>query len=312
MINEPFLQAEGLVIKYPLVYILTLSWNQCADTLECLASLQKTSYPNYRLLVVDNHSTDGSVEAITQCFPRVEVIANRQNIGFAAAANRGIEHALCHGAEYVFLLNNDTIVEPTTLEEMVSQAMALDVGMVAPKIYYYADPQRIWSVGSHRHPLTLEKMRGGEDELDQGQWEDVVQLDFLTGCGLLLPRHFLEDVGLFDERFFIFYEDSDLCLRARKRGYRLLMTPKAKMWHKVSVSSGGRDSPFERYWMARSSVLFFRKHIRGAQWLAVVPWRLGSALRTSFRLGRRGHFHALLAYWRGLLDGWLGTQEETA
>ena len=301
-----------MTMEHPLVYILTLNWNRRKDTLDCLASLQETTYPNYRLLVIDNHSADGSVEAISRCFPQAEIIANRRNLGFAAAANMGIRYALARKAEYVLLINNDTIVEPAMVGELISQATAPDVGIVAPKIYYYADPKRIWSVGSGRNCLTLEKTKGGEDELDQGQWEEVMQVDFLTGCGLLLPRWFLQDVGLFDERFFMYYEDNDLCVRARKHGYRLLMAPKARMWHKVSASSGGRDSPFERYWMAHSSALFFRRHARGVQWVAVILWRLGSAVRTSFRLGCRGGFQALRAYWRGLFDGWCCAREETA
>ena len=215
----------------------------------------------------------------------------------------GIRHALSKGAKFVFLVNNDTVIDKSSLRVLVQYAMKPGIGIVAPKIYYYHDKKRIWSVGAKCHPITLEKMRGGEDELDCGQWEHVMSVDFLTGCGLLISREVLQDVGLFDERFFVYYEDHDLCLRTRRKGYELLLVPQAVMWHKVSVSSGGRDTPFERYWMARSSVLFFRKHARGARCLIIVPYRAGSAIKTVIRLVVKRRCEAAYAYLRGLYDG---------
>ncbi len=120
---------------------------------------------------------------------------------------------------------------------------------------------------------------------------------------MLLTRRLLETVGLFDERFHMYYEDLDFCLRVRRSGFQILVVPGAKMWHKVAQSSGGSDSTFERYWMARSSALYFRKHCHGARWLAVLPWRGGSAVRTTLRLLRQGRREACAAYWRGLRDG---------
>ena len=286
-----------------LVYVVTLNWNRREDTLECLASLESMTYHNHRILVVDNHSIDGSVRAIAEHHPEVELIRCSENRGFARAANEGIRHALSQGAEYVLLVNNDTIVDPRLLDELLAEAESPEIGIVAPKIYYYAEPRRIWSVGARRNPITLEQHKGGGRELDEGQWDRVLAVDFVTGCGLLLTRRFLEDVGLFDERFFMYYEDSDLSLRASKHGYRLVMTPRARMWHKVSVSSGGRDSPFERYWMGRSSVLFFRTHVQGWRWLIVLPYRTVSAAKTLMRLGLGGQWAAAAAYLRGLRDG---------
>ena len=121
---------------------------------------------------------------------------------------------------------------------------------------------------------------------------------------MLLSRAMLEVVGLFDERFFMYYEDSDLCLRIQRAGFRLLLVPGARMWHKVATSSGGADSVAERYHMARSSVLFFRKYVGHWRWAIVAPYRLGSALKTSGRLLTRGRGVAARAYWRGLRDGW--------
>jgi GT2 family glycosyltransferase len=153
----------------------------------------------------------------------------------------------------------------------------------------------------------------GDGQLDEGQWDQVLEREYLVGCALLLKRSLLEDIGLFDTGFHpIYYEDVDLCLRAREASYRLLLIPSAHMWHKVSASAGGSGSPRERYLMARNSIRFFRKHVRGWQWLAVVPYRIGSAVRTSLRLVRQGRHDSARAYWRGLWDGLTSTHREMA
>jgi len=286
----------------PLVYAVTVNWNRCQDTLACLVSLGKLNYPNLRCLLVDNGSDDGSPQAIAAQFPNVELIINQRNLGFSAGCNVGLRHALEQGADLVFLLNNDTIVDPAALSHLVALT-APDVGMVAPIIYFAADPTRIWSVGGMRHPLTIEKTGDQRGDLDRGGWGHAIERDYLAGCALLLSRALLTKVGLFDERFFMYYEDADLSLRARKAGFRLLLSPQARIWHKVAASSGGSDSANERYWMARSSVLFFQKHVRGLRWLIVFPYRTGSAIRTTLKLTFRGQTESARAYLRGLRDG---------
>jgi GT2 family glycosyltransferase len=145
----------------------------------------------------------------------------------------------------------------------------------------------------------------GNGETDRGQWRTPLERDFLTGCAVLLRREMLDDIGLFDEDTFspAYYEDSDLCWRARAAGWRLIMAPAAHLWHRGVGSSGGAGSPRERYLMARNSVRFFRKHVRGWRWLIVLPYRLGSALRTTATLLGNGQWPSVRAYWRGLRDG---------
>ena len=290
------------------VFAVTLNWNRPQDTLLCLASLQAQSYPALRLVVVDNGSTDDSVAQIRAAFPDVAVIENGRNAGFAGGMNPGIRYALEQGADYVFALNNDTTLDPQAIrllvERLEHQAPGERLGLVAPLIYYHAEPTRVWSLGGHLHPLTLEVTEQGRGQIDNGQWGAWFACDFVAGCAMLVPRHVWQEVGLFDEGFFMYYEDVDFCLRLRRAGYGLGTLTAAKMWHKVSLSSGGADSPNERYWMARSSVRYFGKYTRGAQWLAVGAWRLGSALRTTWRLWRGGKPAALKAYWAGLRDGW--------
>ena len=291
-------------ITPPLVYIITLTWNQLQDTLDCLASLSLLTYPNFRVLVVDNGSSDGTSEAIQTLFPNVELITNEHNLGFQGGFNAGMRYALKSAADFVLVMNNDTTVQSDMLDELMAYAGPPEVGMLSPKIYYFVEPNRIWSVGGDRHPLTFEMTHKGDNQIDHGQWDKVIARDFLVGCAMLMKRALLEEVGLFDLGFHpIYYEDVDLCVRARRVGFRLLLVPSAKMWHKVSASGGGSSSPRERYLMARHSVRYFRKYVRGWKWLIVAPYRLGSAFRTTFGLARRERYESIAAYWRGLWDG---------
>jgi len=279
-----------------------VNWNRRDDTLECLRSLEHQTYANLRLLVVDNGSTDGSADAITKELPGTEMLLLSENRGFAGGANAGIRGALARGADLICLVNNDTVADPAMVSHLV-QGLSPNTGMVAPKIYYTCDPERIWSVGGNCHALTTEMTDKGTGQLDRGQWDSVLERHFLVGCALLIRREVFEKVGVFDERFISYYEDMDYCVRVRGAGYRLFLVPQAHLWHKVAQSSGGSDSPRERYSMARGSVLFFRKHVHGWRWLFVIPYRLLSAIKTIARLTLTGKHDAAAAYRRGLWDG---------
>lgn len=286
----------------PLVYVTVLTWNLRETTLDCLESLEQMRYSNYRIVVVDNASTDGTAEAIAEAHPDVEVLINERNLGYAGGCNVGLRYALAHGADHILAINNDVSVDPAMLDELMRWAEP-DVGIVTPKIYFASDPQRIWSVGGLRHPLTLEMTHRGDGELDRGQWEEVLERDYLVGTAHLYSRSLLEAIGLLDAGHFVYYDDPDICIRAQRAGYRLLMVPQARMWHKIATSSGGVGTPQERYYMGRSVVRFMRKHARGVQWLFVVPWRAASAIKTVVRLLWRGRPDSAGAYLRGLRDG---------
>jgi GT2 family glycosyltransferase len=285
----------------PKVITVTVNWNRRDDTLACLGTLAALSYPNVQVIVVDNGSTDGSAAAIGEQFPRVEQIINPTNLGFAGGFNAGLRRALALGADYVFILNNDTLAPAGLLEPLVQAAGAPEVGVTAPVIVYAADPARVWSAGAGRSALTLE-LTGNHGR--RARLDTITAREFVSGCAMLIKRSVLEQVGVLDERFFMYYEDSDYCLRVRRAGFRLLVVPAACLAHKVSLSSNGSDSPAERYWMGRSSVLFFRKHIRGWRWAPVLMWRAGSLARTTGRLLLAGRSSAARAYLRGVVDGW--------
>ena len=307
-----------------LVYVVIVNFNRAADTLECLASLARQKAPPAKVclalktLVVDNGSQDGSPAKIEAAFPSVEQLHLPDNLGFAGGYNAGIRYALEKGAGWILIVNNDTILAQDCLYQLLEQASKIlpaKAGILAPIIYEYPRPlkpfdeqnelarPRIWSAGGKVNRLTLEKDDHLIGQIDPGNWPPVLEQDFVTGCAMLLNRQALEQAGLFDENYHLYYEDADLCLRIRQAGRTIFVVPTARLWHKVASSSGGRNSPQERYWMARSSVRFFASHARPYQLPFISLWRLGSALRTTWRLIRAGNWAALRAYWKGLRDG---------
>jgi GT2 family glycosyltransferase len=293
-------------VASPLVYAVTVNWNRPGDTLECLSSLKAQTYPRLKLIAVDNGSTDSSARLISESQPDLELIASPTNLGFAGGYNAGIRQALDMGADYVFIINNDTTLHPQAIECLMKYARP-EHGILAPLVYFAADPQRIWSAGGRLNRWNLEVTHRWDGQLDPGGWPAWVEQDFVTGCAMLFPRQTLQAIGLFDERFWFTYEDSDICYRVRSARRPILLVPEARIWHKVAQSSGGKGSPLERYWMARSSVLFFKKHARPYQWPVILIWRLGSAFRTTARLTLRGEFASVKAYWQGLWDALLGS-----
>jgi len=294
--------SRDLNIMSTFVYVVIPTFNHYKDTLRALDSLGKMTYPNFKVLIVDNQSTDQTVALVREKHPDVELLIHPRNLGFAAGVNPGLQHALDQGADYVLLINNDVVVAPSMLTHLVA-AMQPEVGVAAPMIYFLDDPERIWSVGFRRHPLLMEMRGGARGQMDKGQWQTPLEVDYVLGCAMLLSAPALRKVGFFDERFFFYYEDLDYSLRFQRLGYRLITVPLAQMWHKGSGSAGA-GSAFRTFHMARGSVIFFRAHAQGRQRLAVFLFRCGSALRVCAGFVLRGRFHLLKSYWRGMRDGW--------
>lgn len=286
----------------PFVYVVILSHNRREDTLQALASITTMDYPNYGILLVDNGSTDGTVQIVRERYPGVEALIHPSNLGFARGINPGLQRVLDSGADFILAINNDVIVAPEMLTQLVA-AMEPGIGAAAPVIYYLQDPHRIWSAGFARHRLLLEMRGGARGQLDNRQWEAPFEVDYLLGCAILLSSTMLRQVGLLDERYVFYYEDLDLSIRAQQRGFRLRTVPAAKMWHKGS-GTAGMGSPFRTYHMARGSIIFLHTHARGLQIPACLLFRAGTALKTSAKLLLCKQYCLLRYYWRGLWDGW--------
>lgn len=259
----------------PKVSIIILNWNSKEDTLECLESVYQIDYPNYEVIVVDNGSTDGSVEAIKAIYPQTIIIENEMNLGFAEGNNKGITYAMGEESQYIMLLNNDTIIAPEAIKLLVEIAKRdKRIGALGPLILYYGTTNRVWSAG-------------GIINLNKGDWvricygrinENIYDVDALSGCALMLRAATIMESGLLDSNFFLYGEDIDLCLRIKKCGYSVICMPKAKVWHKVGKTIGGSDSPEYIYYTTRNRLLFMRKHGSCLSWLSFSPYFVYSVL----------------------------------
>lgn len=251
-----------MVFSSPRVHIIILNWNGWKDTIECVESCLNLTYDNYVVVIVDNASSDGSEAILREHFPGVQLIQTRENLGYAGGNNVGIRYALAHGAEYVWLLNNDTKVDTAALDEMLRVVKdEPTVGMVGPKILLYSRPDYLNCVGSTINLITGQPSLIGLGEKDDGRFDDIREMDTLSGCSLLVRRELIDAVGFLDDRFFLFYEETDWILRAKRAGYRMLYAPKARIWHKVSASVGGHQSPLMLYYMIRNNPLLMRKNV---------------------------------------------------
>lgn len=255
------------------VAIILVNWNGKADTLDCLASLGKFKVKSLKLkvIVVDNGSTDDSVAVIGKKFPGVEVIETGENLGFTGGNNIGIRRALEAGADFVWLLNNDTIVDRYALSALVDVCKDASVGVAGSKIYFAAGHEYhkdryakndlghvLWYAGGVIDWKNMYASHRGVDEIDTGQYDRAEDTPFVTGCSMMIRSDVIGKVGLLDERFFAYLEDVDFCLRAKKIGYKLLYVPKSIVWHK-NAGSSVVGSQTHQYYMTRNR-LFVGMH----------------------------------------------------
>lgn len=293
--------------RWPFVCFSILNWNQQELTSECLESLAQLDYPSYEVIVVDNGSREDEAAAIRSLFPDVTALENETNLGFAEGNNVGIRRALELGADYVLLLNNDTTVNPQMLKELIQVAEGDErVGIVGPKINYFSEPETIWSAGgilnSRRMPILL-----GLDEPDRGQRDAPKEVDWVTGCALLIKSSVIERIGLIDARFFIYFEENDWCYRAKEAGFKILYAPQARMWHKIEPRHQAL-SPRHVYLMARNRLLFLRNTGVGAAGilLAIINENLRTAAAWTVRQRHRDKRVLRRPMLRGVRDFLIG------
>src|SRR3972149_757010 len=255
----------------PNVFIIILNWNGYQDTAECLRSVRRLTYPSCKVIVVDNGSSDGSVAKLKEEFKEVFYIENKENLGFATGNNVGISYALEYGADYVLLLNNDTLVEPDSLDILVEVAERNpSAGVLGPKVLCYPDTHLVYSRGES-YSLWFNMRTIDIGEVDQGKETLPRRVDYVVGCAMLVSKKFIEEVGLLDETFFAYFEEIDWCFRGRKNGFDILYVPGAIIYHRGSVSTGGEFSPLSSYYRTRNWIYFMRKHAMVYHWVTFVP-----------------------------------------
>jgi len=283
--------------------IIILNYNGQEFISECLESLRqlKTGTHSVHTLIVDNASTDNSPSLIASQFSEVTLIRNQENLGFAEGNNVGIRWALEKSFNAVMLLNNDTKVHPNLAKELITT----DTPLTSPKIYFYPgfefhhdrykakDRGRVlWYAGGSIDWNNVLGIHRGVDEIDQGQYDQTTELDFATGCCLLIKREVFDTIGLLDPKYFLYFEDLDFCVRARRAQFAIGYVPRAILWHKNAQSSqsGGQ---LHQYYFTRNRLLFGFRY---------APWRTKQALfRHSLKLLR----HGTSAERQGVIDFYL-------
>jgi GT2 family glycosyltransferase len=287
---------------YPKVAIVILNWNGLADTLECLKSLQKIVYPNYAIVVIDNGSKGNDAEIIRKEFGAfVSVVEEEKNIGFVGGCNVGIRWALHSGAKHVLLLNNDTVVDPNFLTELVRVAQNdTQIGIVGPKVYYYEQPKRIFTAGGKVNFWTGNTALIRKNETIDGRFDKIEEVDFVSGCALLIKAETIRRIGLLNEQYFAYYEETEWCLNAKKEGFKVVYVPKAEIWHK---SHKTRTSGVMIYYMTRNRFLFVKRNSNVLQFVVFNLYFLATDLLGQIKTGLFMKPELLIAYLRGIRDG---------
>ncbi|MEA2403941.1 MAG: hypothetical protein QOE08_588 [Thermoleophilaceae bacterium] len=254
--------ADGSSTSAPRVAVVVLCFNARRDTLACLESLRRMRWANMFTVVVDNGSADGTADAVAADFPELTLIRCEKNLGFAEGNNVGLRAAFEAGADYALMLNNDTIAHEDLVAALVEEAERRpDAGALCPMIHYVEPPDRIWYAGARFDPRRVHNGRHtGYGDRDIGQYHTPREIGRATGAAMLVPRAVVDDVGYLDGRLFLQVEDVEWSLRMRSAGYRILFVPAGKVWHRVSVATGGEHAPDTAYYEMRNTLEVCSRH----------------------------------------------------
>ena len=334
-------------MDFPSVFIVIVNYNGWKDTIECLESLQNISYPNYQVVLVDNGSTNGSLEYIKKwcsggirvesefakynanskpvyyieyerniaetggCWEKENIIADKapnrrlvlirsnENLGFSGGNNVGIKYSLSKNADYILLLNNDTVVSCDFIEHLIEVASNNEkVGMVGGKIFYYDRPDSVAFAGGK-----ISLIRGSGYHFTDNRFNEPTPVSFLTGCLWFVKSNVFRQVGLLDEYYFLYVEDVDYCYRVQNYGYILMYTPHSIIYHKEG-SSAGRLSPLSLYYITRNRPYFVNKNVKN--WVTIILFwffYIPSRILRSIQSGKNGIYiiKGLAGYFKDIM-----------
>lgn len=287
----------------PNVGIVISNYNGWQDTVQCLESLQKQTYRDFEIILLDDASTNDSVQQLQKHLTENTVFLPQEaNSGFAAVNNVGMRCALADGCDWVLLLNNDTVVAPDFLEMLLRETPAGAVS--CPKMLFLDPPDEIWFAGGELDRATGKVKHLGGHEKDGPAFAEKKQVSFITFCCVLLPRQVVEEVGFLDETLFMYCEDVDYCIRLADAGVPMWLLPDARIWHKAGGSAGGMLSV---YYITRNTLYLTCKGKSALQIRArTLPVLISGAARYALTklLGRKkgrsyGAFRGALDFWRG-------------
>lgn len=306
----------------PSIAVILVNFNNETDTIACVGSLKKITYQNYKIFIVDNGSGEKSVEKLRPLGGgNIELIETGKNLGFSGGNNVAVKRALAENFDYILLLNNDTEVESDFLDELAAVAESGEkIGVVGPKIYFYPDENarlqisnfklqtnRIWFGGG-----AFSWFGGGRhlryDEIDKNTDEEKPEeTGYMTGCAFLIKAKVVKEIGLLCEDFFLYYEDTDWSLRAKKAGYKIMYVPSAKIYHKVSRTASALGNPTIHYYHIRNALLLSKRQAPKIILAGIYVWSAAHYLKQIVKLAvlpSKREISKMIM--RGIEDFWKG------
>lgn len=252
----------------PKIFVVILNFNGASSLPACLASVFQSDYPNFEVVIVDNDSKDGSFEKARTQYSRAHFIKNSSNVGFAKGNNVGIRYALEKFADFVFVLNNDTEIEKNVLSDLIQTFDQNSAAGIISPLILTEDKKNIWFAGGKIDWL---KMR--TEHIQTRKSTSPYSSEYISGCAMMIKKEVFKKVGLFDERFFLYYEDADFSIRTKKGNFKLLIEPSVQIMHQEQSTS---NNPLKVYWLVLSGLIFFKTHAYRLQkiWLYIyIPLR---------------------------------------
>jgi len=292
-------------LSEPRVSIVILNWNSYQVTLDCLLSLRKMDYRNFEVVLVDNGSVDGSPEKLLASAPEIRLIKNVTNLGFAGGCNVGMRDALRRGTDYILLLNNDTIVAPDFLGQLVRVAESDEkIGAVNPKILFFDHPDRLNYAGGEQKGWRLFPKVIGLRDRDDGRYDRMREVSFLTGCAFLIKAGVVRQIGVLEEVYFHFYDDIEWSLRLTRAGFKGVYVPKAVIWHREHFDTNkNHRKGFIEFYLARGNMVFARKHVPRKLWPFKMPFFCAWMVYRTLVFSSQRDWQKVLSLYKGFWAG---------
>jgi len=301
----------------PSVAIIIVNWNGYSFTKACIKSLDKVNYSSFQIILVDNGSKNLEGEKLKREFPQIDLIQNEENLGFAGGNNVGIRRAVEEGFSFVMLLNNDTEVEADFLKQMISKFQSRpNLGMVQPSIFFLHEKTKIWSAGGKWDSFLGRAITIGDREMAENFELKDREIDWATGCCVMISRKALEQLGLLNEQYFTYFEDVDWSLRLRDKGYKIELASEAWVYHEAGASSKEKHSEGTLsarvfYFHVRNQIFLLRNRLSGISFYAALGYHGLRFFAWMAYFCLRGRFQKLKAVARGINHGLFSTLEKT-
>jgi len=244
------------------MYIVLVNWNKPFLTLECVKSIKKSYFKNYKIVVVENGSTDNSVELLTNN-DDFHLIISSENLGYTGGNNIAIKYCLKQNSDFIFLLNNDTLLLPDTIGILLNSAKKdKTIGIIQPKIFFYPESDKLWCGPTSFNKLFLTSRLEGYNKFDTEKYSETKELPFSVGCATFIKSEVFNTIGLLDDDFFAVCEDVDFGIRAVKAKYKIIYEPNSIIYHLESISAGGINNYYYVFLQTRSQILLIKKHAK--------------------------------------------------